>query len=113
MIKRTRKKASQHHHRHAVGFAFFTIAGIAMIQAFTAPLRSQTQEQILHDAATSTYVVCHAMVKPNTKDGTEQYFCSTEGCYSDGGYDVKVIGTYPDEDTCAGIAGSLQEGIGK
>ncbi len=110
MIKRTRKKVS-HHHRHAAGFAIFTISGIAMIQVFTSSLRSAAQDQMMHDAAPSTYVVCHATAKPEKSDGSEQYFCSTEGCYSDGDYDVKVIGTYPDEDSCAGIAGSLQEGI--
>ena len=66
------------------------------------------QSARLHPSASSS-VVCHAV--PRVSTGTEQYFCSAQGCYSDNEHDITVVGSYEDEGTCTGIAGSLQEGI--
>lgn len=66
------------------------------------------QSVSLHPSA-SSYVVCHAV--PRVSTGTEKYFCSATGCYSDDDEDITVVGSYETEETCKGIAGSLQEGI--
>jgi hypothetical protein len=59
----------------------------------------------LHRGA-PTFTVCHAISKE--REG-ERYFCSNDGCYSDDEEEVTVIGSYPDANTCAGIAENLGE----
>ncbi len=53
-----------------------------------------------------TFTVCHAVKKDEVG---ERYYCSNDGCYSDGDEEMTVIGSYEDGNTCAGIAENLGE----
>lgn len=93
-------------YRHWILLSVFvgTILMLAL-QGMTRVLGSDN-DPASHVAA-STLVVCHSMPRGDT--GTETYFCSTRGCYSDETYEQRVVGTYPDIETCRGMADSFQD----
>ena len=91
--------------RRLLAYAFCGALAALGVQARSDLFSGQSA---LHNAAASS-VVCHAI--PKTSAGTERYFCSAHGCYSDEDSDITVVGSYEDEDTCRGIAGSLQQVI--
>ena len=94
--------------KKVAAFSLITVLFVVLLDLVT--IRGY-EHQLAQHAAASTFTVCHGIPKKTMPVSHEKYYCSNEGCYSDDQFEMSVIGSYQDGNTCAGIAKSLQDAV--